>query len=140
MPRLMRRAGAVATRPEQLREVWRHDVDVTTRTVDTHIVELRRKLERDPGVPHHVRPACVTPSFQSPRIPAGTSRFRQSVTESEAAGRIMSCPQRRLGTNVSCRTPGFGPANPVLFRVWAGREHGSYATSAIEKLNSRVPE
>jgi DNA-binding response OmpR family regulator len=41
----------VATRDELLREVWRYDASVTSRTVDTHVLELRRKLEDDPANP-----------------------------------------------------------------------------------------
>ncbi len=50
---LVRRHGAVATRQELLREVWRHRALVPTRTVDSHIAELRRKLEADPASPRH---------------------------------------------------------------------------------------
>jgi DNA-binding response OmpR family regulator len=48
---LLRRGGAVATRPELLAEVWGYDESVMSRTVDTHIAELRRKLEDDPASP-----------------------------------------------------------------------------------------
>jgi DNA-binding response OmpR family regulator len=51
---LLRRSGAVATRQQLLREVWGHQRDVSTRTVDTHIAELRRKLEDDPTRPRHI--------------------------------------------------------------------------------------
>ena len=51
---LLRRDGAVATRDELLREVWRYEASVTSRTVDTHVLELRRKLEEEPGRPAHV--------------------------------------------------------------------------------------
>ena len=37
-----------------LDEVWAYDDDVQTRTVDTHVVELRRKLETDPTNPIHI--------------------------------------------------------------------------------------
>lgn len=50
---LIRRQGAVATRVELLREVWGHRGLVLTRTVDSHIAELRRKLEADPTAPRH---------------------------------------------------------------------------------------
>jgi len=50
---LVRRNGAVATRLELLREVWGHRGIVLTRTVDSHIAELRRKLEADPSNPRH---------------------------------------------------------------------------------------
>ncbi|MFW6079768.1 MAG: winged helix-turn-helix domain-containing protein, partial [Gemmatimonadota bacterium] len=33
--------------------VWGHRGEVFTRTVDTHIAELRRKLEHDPSEPQH---------------------------------------------------------------------------------------
>jgi two-component system, OmpR family, alkaline phosphatase synthesis response regulator PhoP len=48
------RRGAVATRHELLREVWGHQAAVVSRTVDTHILELRKKLERDPAHPRHI--------------------------------------------------------------------------------------
>jgi len=48
---LLRRRGAVASRLELLQEVWGHSAAVLTRTVDTHVAELRRKLERDPAEP-----------------------------------------------------------------------------------------
>lgn len=50
---LLRREGAVASRGELLREVWGHRGRVFTRTVDTHVAELRRKLEADPSEPRH---------------------------------------------------------------------------------------
>ncbi|MBV9878979.1 MAG: response regulator transcription factor [Gemmatirosa sp.] len=51
---LLRRDGAVATRHELLREVWGYDPSVSSRTVDTHVLELRRKLEPDPANPRHL--------------------------------------------------------------------------------------
>ena len=51
---LLRRQGAVASRLELLKEVWGHSSAVLTRTVDTHIGELRRKLEHDPSTPRHI--------------------------------------------------------------------------------------
>lgn len=51
---LLRRNGAVASRLELLQEVWGHRAAVVSRTVDTHISELRRKLEKEPSNPCHV--------------------------------------------------------------------------------------
>ena len=51
---LLRRRGAVASRLELLTEVWGHSSAVLTRTVDTHIAELRAKLEDDPAAPRHI--------------------------------------------------------------------------------------
>ena len=45
----------VVSRAELLNEVWGYNSYPTTRTVDTHILRLRQKLERDPGEPVHVR-------------------------------------------------------------------------------------
>jgi two-component system alkaline phosphatase synthesis response regulator PhoP len=53
MMALIRRQGAVAARGELLREVWGHRGLVLTRTVDSHIAELRRKLEDDATCPRH---------------------------------------------------------------------------------------
>ena len=51
---LARREGHLATREELLVEVWGYDERVVSRTVDTHIAELRRKLEDDPANPKHI--------------------------------------------------------------------------------------
>ena len=51
---LLQRQGAVVSREQLLREVWGHSGLVESRTVDTHIAELRRKLERDPARPAHI--------------------------------------------------------------------------------------
>ena len=51
---LVRRRGAVATRTALMKEVWGHRATILSRTVDTHIAELRRKLEEHPGEPRHI--------------------------------------------------------------------------------------
>jgi DNA-binding response OmpR family regulator len=51
---LLRRRGAVASRLELLKEVWGHSAAVLTRTVDTHVAELRRKLEAHPAAPQYI--------------------------------------------------------------------------------------
>jgi DNA-binding response OmpR family regulator len=51
---LLRRRGAVVSRLELMREVWGYDDAVITRTIDTHVAELRRKLEADPSAPRHI--------------------------------------------------------------------------------------
>jgi DNA-binding response OmpR family regulator len=51
---LARRASTVVGRRDLLDEVWAYDEDVQTRTVDTHVVELRRKLESDPTSPRYI--------------------------------------------------------------------------------------
>jgi two-component system alkaline phosphatase synthesis response regulator PhoP len=51
---LLRQRGAVVSRLELMRAVWGYSSAVITRTVDTHIGELRRKLETDPARPRHI--------------------------------------------------------------------------------------
>ena len=51
---LMDRKGRVASRHDLLRDVWGYADSVTTRTVDAHVAELRRKLEADPSAPRHI--------------------------------------------------------------------------------------
>jgi two-component system alkaline phosphatase synthesis response regulator PhoP len=51
---LLERRGAVVSRLDLLKEVWGHASSVLTRTVDTHIAELRRKLEGDASRPTHI--------------------------------------------------------------------------------------
>ena len=51
---LVRRGGRVASRAELLREVWGYGGLVLSRTVDSHVAELRRRVESDPADPKHV--------------------------------------------------------------------------------------
>lgn len=51
---LLRRRGAVASRHELMKEVWGYNASVVSRTVDTHVAELRRKLEANPAMPRHI--------------------------------------------------------------------------------------
>jgi DNA-binding response OmpR family regulator len=51
---LLRHAGRVLTREELLRDVWGFDRYPTTRTVDTHVFQLRKKLETEPEKPRHL--------------------------------------------------------------------------------------
>jgi two-component system alkaline phosphatase synthesis response regulator PhoP len=52
---LVQHPNEVLTRERVLHEVWGYDPSVNTRTVDTHIVKLRQKLEADPARPEHIR-------------------------------------------------------------------------------------
>ncbi|MGH7318899.1 MAG: response regulator transcription factor [Candidatus Rokuibacteriota bacterium] len=48
---LIQHRGEVITREQLLDEVWGYDQFPTTRTVDTHVLRLRRKFEADPDRP-----------------------------------------------------------------------------------------
>ena len=43
----------MASRADLLKEVWGYGAFVMTRTVDSHVAELRRKLD-DPTKPRHI--------------------------------------------------------------------------------------
>ncbi|HTJ21445.1 MAG TPA: response regulator transcription factor [Gemmatimonadaceae bacterium] len=51
---LLQRKGQVASRTELLEEVWGYSGEVYSRTVDTHVAELRRKLEENAAEPRHI--------------------------------------------------------------------------------------
>ena len=51
---LVRHNGKVVSRRQLLAEAWGHSGEVITRTVDTHIAELRRKLELNPSKPEFI--------------------------------------------------------------------------------------
>jgi len=51
---LLVRENAVVPRLELMRAVWGYADSVITRTIDTHIAELRRKLEDNPRSPDHI--------------------------------------------------------------------------------------
>lgn len=46
--------GRVLTRQQLLTDVWGYLAAVVTRTVDSHVSELRQKLEDDPATPRHI--------------------------------------------------------------------------------------
>jgi DNA-binding response OmpR family regulator len=48
---LIAHRGEVVTRERLLDEVWGYERFPTTRTVDTHVLRLRRKFEADPDRP-----------------------------------------------------------------------------------------
>ena len=51
---LIAHKGGLVTRVKLLTDVWGHSSAVLTRTVDTHIAELRRKIEPDPARPRYI--------------------------------------------------------------------------------------
>ena len=51
---LVRCRGEVVTRDRMLNEVWGYDDSTGTRTVDTHILKLRQKLEADSSHPQFI--------------------------------------------------------------------------------------
>jgi len=48
---LIERSGSSVARSELLQSIWGYDTGAYTRTVDTHVGSLRRKLEENPGRP-----------------------------------------------------------------------------------------
>ncbi len=51
---LIQHRDEVVSRDTIVNDVWGDDADVFPRTVDTHIVHLRKKLEDDPARPKHI--------------------------------------------------------------------------------------
>jgi DNA-binding response OmpR family regulator len=51
---LVENRDRAVTRFEVLEEVWGGEVDVFPRTVDSHIANLRKKLEDNPSDPRHI--------------------------------------------------------------------------------------
>ena len=51
---LMDAGGTALSRASLMDRVWGYQADVLSRTVDTHVAELRRKLEADPATPRHL--------------------------------------------------------------------------------------
>ncbi len=51
---LLRMKGQVVDRKEMLKEIWGVENEPMNRSVDNHIVSLRKKLERDAAKPRHI--------------------------------------------------------------------------------------
>ena len=54
MAYLVAHRGGVLTREQLLDAVWGYDNMPFTRTVDTHVAKLRKKIEDDPANPRHL--------------------------------------------------------------------------------------
>src|SRR4051812_13334149 len=52
--RLMREAGRVITREQLIEDVWDMNWFGSTKTLDVHVSNLRRKLEEDPSSPRYI--------------------------------------------------------------------------------------
>lgn len=52
---LIRKRGDVVSRAELMREVWGHQAEIASRTVDTHIADIRAQIEPDPANPVYLR-------------------------------------------------------------------------------------
>jgi two-component system alkaline phosphatase synthesis response regulator PhoP len=51
---LLRARGGIVSRLDLMTQVWGYSGAVVSRTVDTHVAELRRKLEERPNDPQHI--------------------------------------------------------------------------------------
>ncbi len=72
---LIRNEGGVVTRDAILNEVWGYDKYPVTRTVDTFVHSLRKKIERDPAHPVHLLTVHgVGYKFIKESSPASSSR------------------------------------------------------------------
>jgi DNA-binding response OmpR family regulator len=46
--------GEVVSRDELLDKIWGYESFPTTRTIDNHILKLRKKIEEDPSHPQYI--------------------------------------------------------------------------------------
>ena len=46
--------GKVVSRDDLLDKIWGYEKFPTTRTIDNHILKLRKKIENDPNHPRHI--------------------------------------------------------------------------------------
>jgi two-component system alkaline phosphatase synthesis response regulator PhoP len=51
---LISRDGKVVSRDDLLDKIWGYEKYPTTRTIDNHILKLRKKIESDPNHPRHI--------------------------------------------------------------------------------------
>ena len=51
---LILRRGELVSRERMLAEVWGYSKEANSRTLDTHILHLRKKLETDPAHPRYI--------------------------------------------------------------------------------------
>ena len=51
---MLRRRGRVYTREQLIELAWGHNTNVTDRVVDTHVLNIRKKIELDPADPRYI--------------------------------------------------------------------------------------
>jgi two-component system alkaline phosphatase synthesis response regulator PhoP len=51
---LIAHKGEVVSRETLLDKIWGYEKFPTTRTIDNHILKLRKKIEEDPARPRHI--------------------------------------------------------------------------------------
>jgi two-component system response regulator MtrA len=51
----LKNKNKVINREELMMEVWGYNADVNTRTLDMHIVRLRKKIENNPDSPQYLQ-------------------------------------------------------------------------------------
>jgi DNA-binding response OmpR family regulator len=68
---LIRHPGEVLSRERLLKEAWGHAENQTTRTVDNHVLRLRKHIEPDPERPRHIRTARGAGYLFDPAPPDG---------------------------------------------------------------------
>jgi two-component system alkaline phosphatase synthesis response regulator PhoP len=52
---MLQHPGELLTRDRLLSDIWGYDAFPTTRTVDNHILRLRKHIEPDPDNPRYIR-------------------------------------------------------------------------------------
>jgi len=67
---LVQHPGEVLTRERLLRDAWGYAENVSTRTVDNHVLRLRKQIEPDPDRPQFIRTARGAGYLFDPRPPA----------------------------------------------------------------------
>lgn len=51
---LLQRRGEIISRDEIFRDVWGYDEPPASRSIDNYILQLRKKIERNPAKPRHL--------------------------------------------------------------------------------------
>ena len=129
------RPQEVLPREDLYREVWKHQSELRTRTLDLAILRLRKKIERDPTAPTHIITvygigytfvplgATAEPIAPTEHVPLSTNLGRP---ENDFFGRSDECAvlDTWLDTGRGCLTvlgpPGTGKTR--LVQHWARRE------------------
>ena len=142
----LRREGRLAERGELLREVWGYHESVLSRTLDTHIGELRRKLEADPSAPRHiltVRKAGYRLAGADGRTGARAHGAR-SVRDGRLGPRSHASapvPPVRLCAcaPIFPHAPHRDPRRPCRPRARPGDRRGESADPSLHHLRARSP-
>ena len=127
--------GKVVSRNELLDKVWGYDVFPTTRTVDNHIVKLRKQIEDDPANPTVAVYTTIEGTTSSASVEFPDGRRRENGIMSPAVTSSFRADPRFLPmTRAEMQARGWEEVDIVFVTGDAYIDHSSFAMAILGRV------